>query len=214
MKYFQDVVDFVEDKFRWVILTFLVAVVLEIIFFLIRSLKGKKHYEYDNLYTTIISNIVVIIAIYILACLIVGFVNCCKDQDLHFWTNFWGFVKSSKYRTIAIIVGIILGIVGLVVGIGMGGIIVGILIALAASSLGLIALTAVGFLVYVLIAVIIIIFKLIWFIISGFFVSLVTICATHWLELVVTICTPCAIYGMILAFRSYLSSFKENIIER
>ena len=110
--------------------------------------------------------------------------------------------------------GIILGIVGLVVGIGMGGIIVGILIALAASSLGLIALTAVGFLVYVLIAVIIIIFKLIWFIISGFFVSLVTICATHWLELVVTICTPCAIYGMILAFRSYLSSFKENIIER
>lgn len=42
MKYFQDVVDFVEDKFRWVILTFLVAVVLEIIFFLIRSLKGKN----------------------------------------------------------------------------------------------------------------------------------------------------------------------------
>lgn len=214
MKYFQDVVDFVENNFRWVILAFLVAVVLEIIIFGIRSLKNKKKFEHDNLYTTIISNIVAIIAIYILACLLVGFVNCCKDQDWHFWTNFWNFVKSGTYRTIAIIVGIILGIVGFILGCSMGGIIIGVLLALAAPCIGIIALSAVGFLIYVLIAVIIIIFKLIWFIISGFFISLVTICATHWLELVITISTPCAIYGMISALKNYLASFKENVIER
>lgn len=213
MKYFESVVNFVEKNFKWVIFTFLLAVVIEVIFFFIRSFK-RKYYEYDNLYTTIISNIVAIIAIYVLACLIVGFVNCFKDQDWHFWTNYKTFLQSKVYMTLAIIALIIFGIIGFITGCAKGGIIVGILTSAIGSTLAVVILTLIGFIIYVIVAIIIIILKLIWFIISGFFTSLAFICSSHWLELVITIITPCAIYGMTLAFKSYLASFKENIIER
>ena len=210
-EYFESVTDFFDNNFKLVIIAFLVAVVIEIVIFALRA--KKVSFEHEKLYVTIITNVVAIIAIFVAACLIVGFFNFLRSQDWAFYRNYRAFTKGSTFKTIATVVGGILAVAGFILGMGGGGIIVGAIAAVAAAGLGVLALTIVGFFAYVIIALLLNIIALIGFIFIGFFTSGFIIIKTNWLYIVLCIGVPCAIFGAYLALKNYISSFKENIID-
>ena len=213
MKYFIGVVDFVNANILWVLILFSAAFLVETFIFLLRKIKGRKKFETDSYYVAIATNVTVILGVYILACLIVGLINCIGDQDWKFWTHFWGFVSSPEYKPIATGVGSIGAIVLFFVykiKYGHGFIMSAILAALTAF-VGVIALTIVGFILYVVISILIIILKVIWFVVSGFFISMWGFITSYWNWILGVLFVPGIIYGAIKAFINYLKSFKESV---
>lgn len=213
MQYFYKVVDFVNANILWVLIAFCAAWFVETLVFVIRKFKLHISFETDRYYVAIASNVFAIIGAYILACLCVGLVNCIKDQDWHFWQHYWGFVTGSAYQVIAPIVGIIILIVMFFVYRSKfdGGFIGPILLAALTAGIGVVVLTIVGFLLYVIFSFIIILFKVLWFVFSGFFVSMWGFVTTYWPWVLGILLIPGTIYGAIKAFINYLNSFKEKL---
>ena len=216
MKYFSGVVQFVNNNIFWVFIAFAAAFLIETIIFIIRKIKSGDEFETDAYYVSIATNVVVILGVYILACLGVGLVNCIKDQDWHFWTHFWGFIQSEAYKPIAIGVGSIGAIVMVFVyKIKFDhGFIVSVILAVLTAAIGVVALTVAGFIIYVLISVLIILLKVLWFVISGFFVSMWGFITNYWIWILSILFVPGIIYGAIKAFINYIKSFKESIIDK
>ena len=70
---------------------------------------------------------------------------------------------------------------------------------------------AVGFVVYVILDFVWIVFKVLWFVIRGFFVSIFQFIVKYWLWATIIIVTPGLIYGMVKSLINYISSMKEEI---
>lgn len=213
MKYFTEVVNFVNANILWVLVAFCAVLLVETIVFVIRKIKLHKAFETDGFYVSIATNVVVVLGAYILACLGVGLVNCIKDQDWHFWQHFWAFVQGPAYKWIAIAVGIIALIVMFFVyrSVFDGGFIGPLLLAALTAGVGVVALTIVGFLLYVIISFLIILFKVIWFVFSGFFISMWGFITTYWPWVLGILLIPGILYGAIKAFINYLNSFKDTL---
>ena len=90
MKYFISVVNFVDQHILWVVGLFLLASIVELIVFLCKKKGGK--FDTDGFFICIATNLTITIGLYILACLGVGLVNCLRDQDYHFWSNYLTFL--------------------------------------------------------------------------------------------------------------------------
>ncbi len=218
MKYFQSVVDFVDANLFWVVIAFLAATLVEFAVFLIRKIAGKSYsFETDNFYISVVSNITAMLGIYVLACLCVGLVNCIADQDWHFVSNYYGkFLGSSAYWTIAVI----LFIIGLIAAFfstmdTFDGFIEHVIVAALLSALAVAAITfVIGFLIYVIVAFVIIVLKVLWFVVSGFFISIYQFIIKYWIGALVVIITPGIIYGAVCALINYIRSLKDEVFDR
>lgn len=215
MKYFKSVVDFV-DQYLWVvIIAVALAIVVEAVVFLILKFKSGDSFQFDGFFVAIVSNVVVVLGLYILACLCVGFVNCVKVQDWHFWTNYKQFIEDHSSLTmwvcgIALVGGTIAGTIVNMSRFDMElvwAIIVGILEAIAL----LLLIFLVSLILYVVIAFLIIVAKLLWFVFSGFFISMYQFIVKYWLGATIIILGPGVIYGLISALISYIVSIKEEV---
>lgn len=218
MKYFQSVVDFVDANLFWVVVAFLAATLVEFVVYLVRKIAGKSYsFETDNFYIAVVSNITAMLAIYVLTCLCVGLVNCIKDQDWHFATNYYGkFLGSGAYWTIAVIL-FIIGLIAAFVATmdTFDGFIEHVIVAALLSALAVAAITfVVGFLIYVIVAFLIIVVKVLWFVISGFFISIYQFIIKYWVGALVVIITPGIIYGAVCALINYIRSLKEEVFDR
>lgn len=213
MQYFSKVVDFVNANILWVLIAFCAAWFVETLVFVIRKFKRHRSFETDRYYVAIASNVFAIVGVYILACLGVGLVNCIKDQDWHFWQHYLEFLQAPVYLVIAPIVCVIILIVMFFVYRAKfdGGFIGPLLLAALTAVAGVVVLTIVGFLLYVIVAFLIILFKVLWFVISGFFVSMWEFIKTYWYWVLGILLIPGIIYGAIKAFINYLNSFKEKL---
>ena len=91
MKYFISVVNFVDQHILWVVGLFLLASIVELIVFLCKKKGGK--FDTDGFFICIATNLTITLGLYILACLGVGLINCLRDQDYHFWSNYIKFLS-------------------------------------------------------------------------------------------------------------------------
>lgn len=215
MKYFKNVVDFVQEHFIFIIVAFFIALAVETIIIWRKCKKYGDDYDTNKLYVLIISDLLAIIALFVASCLVVGFVNCVKDQDYHFFRNYVAFMDTGFFKTVSI------GLAGISAVIMFFRILskseswVGALLGgLGSGLLAYIAVLIVGFVLYVVVSFLIIILKLIWFVISGFFVSLVTICSSRALELGICIFVPGIIYGCVCVIKNYIISLKEEVFDK
>lgn len=215
MKYFKNVVDFVQEHFIFIIVAFFIALAVEAIIIWRKCKKYGDDYDTNKLYVLIISDLLAIIALFVASCLVVGFVNCVKDQDYHFFRNYVAFMDTGFFKTVSI------GLAGISAVIMFFRILskseswVGALLGgLGSGLLAYIAVLIVGFVLYVVVSFLIIILKLIWFVISGFFVSLVTICSSRALELGICIFVPGIIYGCVCVIKNYIISLKEEVFDK
>lgn len=211
MKYFIDVVNFVDKYLFWVVLAFLTACIVELIVFLCKKKGGK--FDSDGFFICIASNLTITLGLYVLACLGVGFVNCVKAQDWHFWTNYIGFLQGSGSKVvfgIVFAVALIFCLFKYDIDSFIGRLIVA---ALSAVALTLVAVIA-GFIVYVVVAIIIVILKLLWFVVSGFFQSIFQFVVKYWKMSIVVLLGPGVIYGASCALINYIKSFKDKVVHR
>lgn len=218
MKYFQSVVDFVDANLFWVVVAFFAAALVEFVVFFVRKLKNANYgiFETDNFYISVVSNITAMLGLYVLACLGVGLVNCIKDQDWHFATNYYGkFLGSSAYWTIAVIAFIICLIVAFVSTMDtFDGFIEHVLAAAVLAAIAVALLTfVIGFVLYVVVAFVIIVLKVLWFVISGFFISIYQFIIKYWVHALIVIITPGIIYGAVCALINYIRSLKEEVFD-
>ncbi len=216
MKYFQSVVDFVDANLFWVVVAFFAATFIEFIVFLVKKIRSGDEFDTNNFYISVVTNIVVLLGIYVLSCLCVGLVNCIRDQDWHFATNYYGkFLWSGTYWTIATIAFIAALIVAFIAtGDTFDGFIEHLIVSAIAAVLIVAALTfVVGFVIYVIVAFIIIVLKVVWFVVSGFFISIYQFIIKYWLAAVFVIVTPGVIYGCVCALINYISSLKDEVFD-
>ena len=152
------------------------------------------------------------IGLYILACLGVGLVNCLRDQDYHFWSNYLTFLGNGG--------SVILGIVFIGSGIFflfkydmdsfLGRLIAAAISAALATGVAFIA----GLLIYIVVAIVIIILKVLWFVVSGFFISIFEFVVKYWEMSTVVLLGPGIIYGACCAFANYIRSFKNEVVHK
>ena len=216
MKYFQSVVDFVDANLLWVVALFFLATFVEFIVFLVKKIKDKDDFDTNNFYIAVVTNIVVLLGIYVLSCLCVGLVNCILDQDWHFATNYYGkFLWSGTYWAIAPIVFIIALIAAFILtGDSFDGFIEHLIASAIAALLVVAAITfVVGFVIYVVVAFVIIVLKVVFFVVSGFFISIYQFIIKYWLGAVVVIVTPGVIYGCVCALINYIRSLKDEVFD-
>ena len=205
MKYFIDVVNFVSDNLIWILIGFFAVSLIELVVFLVKNKGYEKNW--DDYYIMVMTNIIVILALYVAACLCVGFVNCLKDQDWNFWSNYIEFLGSSTGTTIIGFVFVIAAIIGWIkFGFGLFG-------ALIAGILGTIAAGIIGFVGYVIVAIVWVILRLIWFIITGFFESIAQFVSEYWKLALTAMITPGLVYGMVRSFINYCQSLKEEVFK-
>ena len=210
MKYFISVVNFVDQHILWVVGLFLLASIVELIVFLCKKKGGK--FDTDGFFICIATNLTITIGLYILACLGVGLVNCLRDQDYHFWSNYLTFLGNGG--------SVILGIVFIGSGIFflfkydmdsfLGRLIAAAISAALATGVAFIA----GLLIYIVVAIVIIILKVLWFVVSGFFISIFEFVVKYWEMSTVVLLGPGIIYGACCAFANYIRSFKNEVVHK
>ena len=210
MKYFISVVNFVDQHILWVVGLFLLASIVELIVFLCKKKGGK--FDTDGFFICIATNLTITIGLYILACLGVGLVNCLRDQDYHFWSNYLTFLSNGG--------SVLLGIVFIGSGIFflfkydmdsfLGRLIAAAVSAALATGVAFIA----GLLIYIVIAIVIIILKVLWFVVSGFFISIFEFVVKYWEMSTVVLLGPGVIYGACCAFANYIRSFKNEVVHK
>lgn len=208
MDYFIDVVNFVDKNVFWVLVAFAAATFIEFIVFLIIKLKTGDHFRTDNFYIVVMTNIVALLALYVLACVCVGFVNCAKAQDWHFWSNYINFIGSKVLGKVLLIAGAIVG--AIIAYANSESIILAILGALAGCAIAFVG----GLLVYIVVALVIIIIKLIFFVVCGFFMSIFQFIVKYWKGIVFVAVTPGILLGMIGSLINYITSLKEEVFWR
>ena len=163
----------------------------------------------------IISNLLAISALFIAACLIVGFVNCVKDQDWHFYRNYVAFMDTGFFRVVSIGLAIVSAVIMFFRVLGNTDSWIGAALAgLGSAALTYLAVIIVGFVLYVVVSFVIILLKLIWFVISGFFVSLVTICSSRALEIGLCVFVPGTVYGCVCVIKNYVISLKDEVFDK
>lgn len=216
MKYFIEVVNFVDEHLPLITMLFLAACAIEMIIFIIRKFQSKAEFETENFLVTIASTIMVLLGIYVLACLGVGFVNCVNDQDWNFFDNYMTFINSAigAFYGISFIVVFVFCMIKFSIDSIMGRIIAAGLVSVFGAALGTLILAIAGFLIYVVVAIVIIIIKLIWFVVSGFFVSIFEFVTKYWYIYVASMVIPGCIYGAYSALRNYIKSFRNVVIRK
>ena len=216
MRYFQSVVDFVRANLMWVVAAFLLATFVEFIVFLVKKIRSGDDFDTNNFYIAIVTNIVVLLGIYVLSCLCVGLVNCIMDQDWHFASNYYGkFLWSGAYWTIATIAFIVALIAAFVLtGDTFDGFIEHLIASAIAAVLVVLALTfVVGFVIYVIVAFVIIVLKVVFFVVTGFFLSISQFIVDYWVGAVFALVTPGVIYGCVCALINYIRSLKDEVFD-
>ncbi len=211
MKYFIEVVNFVDSILLWVVLAFLAVCLVELVIFLLKKKGGP--FDTDGYFMCIANNLMITLGLYVLACLVVGFVNCIKDQNWHFWTNYMNFLQNSGSKVIFGIIFVVACIFFLFKSNADSFIGRLIAAALSAAVATLVAVIA-GFLVYVVVAFVIIVLKLIWFVVSGFFQSIFGFMVKYWQMSVIVLGCPGVIYGASCAFFNYIKSFKNEVVHK
>ncbi len=211
MRYFIDVVNFVDSILLWIVLVFLLACVIELIVFL--CMKKGGPFNTDGFFMCAASNLMITLGLYILACLGVGFVNCIADQDWHFFTNYVQFMQGVAASVIFSIVywaAAVCIFIFCKIDSCLGRLIVSALGAILVTAAAVIA----GFLIYVIVAILIIILKLIWFVVSGFFQSIFQFIVKYWQTSITVLVGPGVIYGAYCAFINYVKSFKSEVLHK
>lgn len=212
MEYFQSVVDFVDRNLIWVAVLFLAATLIEAIVFFVKSKREYESFDTENFYVAVFTNVLGLLALYVVSCLCVGFVNCVKAQDWHFWTNYTEFMSSSAGVTILSIVGGI-ALVALVIAL-IGGGIFGILGAILGAGVVVGVAYLVGFVLYVVVALLWIVIKLIWFVFSGFFESIYEFIVKYWMWMLIVFLTPGVLYGAIKSLLNYIRSLRDQVFSK
>lgn len=212
MKYFQSVVDFVENNWFWVLVAFAAAVAVELLVFFIIKVRNSDEYDWDNFYTSVITNIVVLLGLYVVTCLCVGFVNCVRDQDWNFWANYLNFLTTT-FGKIILGIGAVAGAIFAFGYLDLDGLIAKLIVALIGAALGGLAAFIIGFVGYVIVSFVIIVLKLIFFVVTGFFQSIWLFISQHWKEILMVLVIPGLLYGMISAFIHYIIGLKEEVFE-
>ncbi|MBE6530036.1 MAG: hypothetical protein E7680_05505 [Ruminococcaceae bacterium] len=216
MKYFSSVVDFVDANLIWVFVAFLAATLIEFLIFLIRKKKRQENFSTDGYFVAVVSNILILLGLYILACLGVGLVNYLKVQDYHFYTNYVNFVtgKVAGPTSIIVFVGVfIAATIFYLIKFDIDSIIFRVICSVLVAVLTTGAAVIVGFLVYVVVAVVIIILKMVWFVISGVFISIFWFFVKYWKWVLLVLFTPGVIYGAVRSFINYVVSLKKEVFE-
>ncbi len=214
MKYFQSVVDFVRANLIWVVAVFFLATLIEFIVFLVKKIRSGDDFDTNNFYITIVTNIIVLLGVYVLSCLCVGLVNCIRDQDWNFAHNYYKvFLKGDAYPVLAGIAGVIALIAAFVLtGDTFDGFIEHLIASVIIAALVVLALTfVVGFIIYVIVAFVIIVLKVVFFVVTGFFLSIYQFVVDYWVGAVFVLVTPGVIYGCIYALINYIRSLKEEV---
>lgn len=207
MKYFIDVVIFVDQHILWVVGLFLLACFVELIVFLFKKKGGK--FDTDGFFICIVTNLLITLGLYILACLGVGLVNCLRDQDYHFWSNYIRFLGNGG--------SIILGIVFIGAGIAflfiydIDSFIGRLIAAVFSAALATVVAFVAGLLIYIVVAILIIILKVLWFVVSGFFISIFEFVVKYWRMSTLVLLSPGVIYGAGCALANYIRSFKNEV---
>jgi len=212
MKYFTDVITFVDAHLIWVFFAFFAAVLVELIVFLIKKKANYGIFSWDNFYITVVSNITVLLGLYVVACLVVGFINCIKDQNWRFWATYTEFLNGGVAPVIFSIV-FIGAIITFLIIFDIDVFLLRLIAAAAAAALATVVAVFVGFALYVVVAIIIVILKLIWFVFSGFFLSIYQFITKYWQMILTVMLTPGVLYGMICAFINYITSLKEEVFD-
>ena len=209
MKYFISVVDFVDKHILWVVGLFLLASIIEFIVFL--CIKNGGKFNTDGLFICIVTNLIVTLVLYILACLGVGLVNCLMDQDYHFWSNYLKFLNNggSIILVIVFIVSVIYFAIKLALD-SVGDFIGAVILAALTTGVAFIA----GLLIYIVISLVIIILKVLWFVISGFFISMFEFVLKYWKMSILVLLSPGVIYGAGCALVNYIKSFKKEVVHK
>ena len=205
MKYFISVVNFVDQHILWVVALFLLASILELIIFLHKKSGGK--FDTEGFFVCIVTNLTIIIGLYILACLGVGLVNCIKDQDYHFWANYLTFLGNGGHIILWVV--FIGATIWLISQDGDGW-----LAAILGGALAAGAAFLAGFLIYIVVAILIIILKVLWFVVSGFFLSIFEFVVKYWQMSTAVLVGPGLIYGVCCAFVNYIKSFKNEVVHQ
>lgn len=210
MQYFIDVVTFFDEHLLLVAAAFVLATFVELIVYLAK-IKNHK-FDLDGFFIAVASNITAILGVYVLACLGVGLVNCVKDQDWHFWQHFIEFLNGD----IAPIGVVIIGIAGAIfwffkskIESCLGRIIVSLILGALTAAAGVVA----AFIIYVVGAFIIIVIKLVWFVVSGFFVSIFDFVKKYWQWALAVLIIPGLLFGLIKALIYYIASFKKELFD-
>ena len=90
----------------------------------------------------------------------------------------------------------------------IGRLIAAVISAALATGVAFIA----GLLIYIVISIVIIILKVLWFVVSGFFISIFEFVVKYWKMSIVVLAGPGVIYGACCAFANYLRSFKNEVV--
>lgn len=210
MKYFISVVNFVDQHILWVVGLFLLASIVELIVFLCKKKGGK--FDTDGFFICIATNLTITLGLYILACLGVGLINCLRDQDYHFWSNYIKFLSNGG--------SVILGIVFIGAGIfflfkyDIDSFIARLIAAAFSAALATGVAFIAGLLIYIVVAIVIIILKVLWFVVSGFFISIFEFVVKYWQMSTVVLLSPGVIYGACCAFANYIRSFKNEVVHK
>lgn len=210
MKYFISVVNFVDQHILWVVALFLLASFLELIVFLGKKKGGK--FDTDGFFVCIATNLLITLGLYILACLGVGFVNCIRDQDWHFWSNYLTFLSNGG----SVLLGIVFvgAAIYFVFTFDIDSFIFRLIAAAVSAALAAGVAFIAGLLIYIVIAFVIIVFKVLWFVVSGFFISIFEFVVKYWQMSIVVLAGPGVIYGACCAFANYIKSFKTEVVHK
>ena len=208
MRYFIDVVNFVDDNLIWIVLLFLAACLVEFFIFLSRRNGGPL--DTDGLFMYIVMNLLVTLGLYVVACLIVGMINCLMDQDWRFWYNYTNFLEGIDLDAVLGIV-FVVGTIIFACIYDIDSLLLRIVAAAISAIIAYFALLLAGFIVYVVVAIIIVLIKVVWFVVSGFFVSIFQFLVKYWAMNLIALSAPGIAYGATYAFTNYIRSFKNEI---
>lgn len=212
MRYFIDVVNFVDNHIIWIAGLFLLACFIEFIVFLLIKKSGK--FDTDGLFICFTTNLVITLGLYILVCLGVGLINCLRDQNWHFWTKYIAFLKNGGVALIGIVyagsVIFLLFKLHAEIESFFGRLVVAALLSAIVAGLAFIA----GLIIYIVLAFLIIILKVIWFVVSGFFISIFQFVVKYWKMVIVVLIGPGIIYGACCAFLNYVSSLRKEVAHK
>lgn len=212
-RHFDSVVTFVKENLWFVIGLFLAATVVELIVFLAKRSGGVN---WQGFFVAIVTNIMVILGLYIAACICVGTVNFIGEQDLHFATHYYGgFVKTGFFTVLFVIIAIVT-FVGAMAKLDEVDSPIGRIIAAAliAGVTALVIMYGVAFLVYVICAFIWFLVRTIFFVIIGIAVSIGLFFVDYWKQVVITLVTPGLVYGLVRALINYIASLREKVFDR
>ena len=211
MEYFYDVVEFVDNNVLWIVAAFFIACLVEVIVF---SCKKKKSgiFDTDGLFVCLATTLGVILGLYVLSCLGVGLVNYIQVQNWHFWSNYTTFLSNGGIAVFGIV--FIIVMIVCMIKFDFHSFLARLIVSALVSGLATVLSVFVGFLLYVIVAVVWILLKLIWFVISGFFQSIFQFVVEYWQMSVAVLVGPGIIYGACCAFANYIHSFKNEVIHR